>query len=488
MSYLHRAFLYITRKKTKSLLLLLVLLLIATLTLSGIAIGRGIQTAQLNVRQALGGVFTLQQNTSDPQKWVSTSVGQYGSTSYYGGAPLTLELSNHIQSNVNGIEGWNATYTNYTVPVDMNGNILKLIEAENDGGMSSLLAGYGDFNSTVSTYASTNTACDSYFAGGYLDLTDGRHFTANDQNVVIISEELAEANHLAVGDQITLRMSSYKASLLEYDANSTRVDVTIIGLFGATAKSTASLSNWSMDNSVFTMLDVVRAARPDMGDEGYEKMSFYVADPGCLDEIIREVRALPELDPSDFILTVDKSDAEAVMKPLANLYRLVTVLSLLVLGTRAVVVYLVLSGRIKERIHESGVLLSLGLSKRNITAQYLTEILLIAVLAFTCSVFTSSFIAQSIGNWLLDYAMSESAQPSNSGTGLEKDGMYIGTSDQFAPRFEGKSSLTKIEVSVSPASVAAMYFIGFLIICAAVLIAALPVLRMKPREIISKMS
>lgn len=491
MSYLHRAVLYVTRKKTKSLLLLLILLVIATLTLSGVAIRGATETAQLNVRQALGGIFTLQQNTSDPSKWVSNDVGQYGSTSYYGGTPLTVELAEYIQNNVSGIIGCNATYTNYTVPVNADGEILELIESEDDGsGIGSLLAGYGDFNSTVSTYASTNTAYDSYFYGGYLELVEGRHFTTEDQNVAIISKELAELNGLTVGDQITVRMSSFKASMMGYDVDDTCVTVEIVGLFQSTAKSTTSLSNWSMDNSIFTTLDVVRTARPDMGDESYEKISFYVADPGEIDKIVKEVQNLPDLDPSDFIVSVDSSDVDAVMEPLTNMNRLISILIVLVLVVGAVILYLVLSTRIKERVHESGVLLSLGLSKWNITAQYLAEILLIAVFAFALSVFSSGFVAQTVGNQLLDYTMSDSGQTDSAASGAvtDLDGVYIGTSDSFAPQFESSNSLTQIEVSIAPSTIAAMYVVGFFIICAAVLIAALPVLKMKPREIVSKMS
>lgn len=490
MSYLRRAFLYVTRKKTKSLLLLLILLVIATLTLSGVAIQEAAQTAQLNVRQALGGIFTLQQNTSDPDQWISTDVGQYGSTSYYGGAPMTVELAESIQDHVEGIVGYNATYTSYTVPVNQSGDVLELIESEDDAsGMDHIMAGYGDFNSTVSTYASTNTVYDSYFHGGYLELTDGRHVTVGDQNTAMISKKLAERNGLKVGDQITLRMSAFKASMMGYDDKDTCVTVEIIGLFQATSKSTTSLSNWSMDNSIFTTLDVVRKARPDIGDESYEKISFYVEDPGELDRIVKEVKSLPDLDPADFAVNVDNSDVAAVMKPLANMNRLVAILILLVLTVGSVILYLVLSTRIKERVHESGVLLSLGLSKWNITAQYLTEILLIAGLAFSLSVFTSSFVAQTVGNQLLEYTLSDSIQAeSANGGGAFKDGVIISGSSDYAPQFEGKNSLTQIEVSVEPAVVAAMYGAGFGIICAAVLAAALPVLKMKPREIVSKVS
>ncbi len=487
MSFIHRAFLYVTRKRAKSLLLFLLLLVVGTLVLSGTAIQAATATAQLNVRQALGGVFTLQQNTSDPGKWVSTDVGSYGASSYYGGAPLTEALADYIQSHVSGIRGYNATYTSYVVPTGSDGKILNLVESGSGSGLDSLLTGYGDFNSTVSTYASTNTAYDSFFAGGYLELTEGRHFTAKEPRVAIVSQALADLNHLKPGDRLTLRMSEFKASMLGYDAAKTCVEVEIVGLFQATAKSTASLSNWSMDNAIYTTLDAVRTARPDMGAESYERIQFYANDPGSLERIVKEVQALPELDPTDFTVSVDSSNVDAVTEPLANINRLVSILTLLVLAVGAAVLYLVLSTRIRERVHESGVLLSLGFSKWNITAQYLAEILMIAALALSLCVFTSGFAARAVGSQLLAYTAGQeepvSDRPNNS-----KDGITLANSGDYGPKFESRSAMTEIVVSIRPGAIAGLYGIGVLIICAAVLMAALPVLRMRPREILSKMS
>lgn len=490
MNLFHRAFLYVTRKITKSLTLFLILLVISTLALSGAAIKDATGTAALNVRQALGGIFTLQQNTSDPSKWVSTPIGNAGSQSYYGGEPLTVELAERIMAGTTGISGYNATYTNYTVPLNADGKILELVESEDDGNsLGALMAGSRDFNSTVPTIAATNTAYDSYFAGGYIELMEGKHFTTADKNPAIISSELAQRNGLSVGDKIILRMSEYKASMMGIDASKTKVEVTIVGLFRSTAKSTASLSNWSMDNSIFTTLDVVKTARPDMEDESFERIQFYVNDPGEIDSIVQNVKNLPDLDPTDFIVSVDSSNVDAVMEPLANMNRLISILILLVLVVGAAILCLVLSLRMKERVHESGVQLALGISKKNIVAQYLTEVLIIAVLAFSLSTFTSGFVARTVGNQLLDNTISDSVQsPAAKTPGTSVDGeTFLGSSD-FAPKFEGSNSLTKIEVEVEPVMVAGMFGVGFLLICAAVMLAAVPVLRTKPREILSKMS
>ena len=101
-------------------------------------------------------------------------------------------------------------------------------------------------------------------------------------------------------------------------------------------------------------------------NSGYRYIDLYLCQsfvPAKLPGIVKQVNALPDIDPTDFIVDVDTGDADAVMKPLENMDRLVSILVLLVVMVGAAVLYLVLSGRIKERTSESGILLSLGLSR-----------------------------------------------------------------------------------------------------------------------------
>lgn len=489
MSLFHRAFLYITRKHAKSIVLFLLLLVIATLVLSGVAIKDATQTAQLNVRQALGGIFTMEQNTSDASKWKSQAVGGYGEQSWYTGEPLSEEIADTIMKEVEGIRGYNATATNYVVAANAAGKTLELLESETDNEMNGLLASYGDFGSTITTYASTNTAFDSYFTGGYLELVEGRHVTSKDQNAVMISKELAEQNGLHVGDKLILHMSEFKASMMGVNADETKMEVEIVGLFHATTKSSTTLSNWSMDNSLYTTINVVHHVRPDTPDEGYEKIYFYVNDPAELDSIVKQIQSLSAIDPTDFVVQSDSSNVDSVMEPLINMNRLVSILILIVLLVGAVILYLILSSRVKERIHESGILLSLGFSKRNIAMQYLTEVLIIGVLAFTLSIFITDIVSQTVGNQLFDYTLADTVSDDNSKTlGTYIDGAAIVNSGDYTPHFEGQGNLTKIEVSVQPTAIMVLYGAGLLIICFSVVMAAMPILRMKPREILSQMS
>ena len=59
MNFITRAWLYIIRKKGKSILLFIVLLLIATFVLTTLSIGKAMEVAQKNLRQSLGGEFLI---------------------------------------------------------------------------------------------------------------------------------------------------------------------------------------------------------------------------------------------------------------------------------------------------------------------------------------------------------------------------------------------------------------------------------------------
>lgn len=487
MSPFIRGIKYITRKRGKTVILFLLLLVISTLAMSGIAVRSAVETAQLNVRQALGGVFTMAQNTSDPSKWESSAVGEYGYKSWYTGAQLTEELAERVKGEIKGIKGCNLSAVNYVIVLNSGGKVLTLPESEDESGMGSLMSGFGDFNSTVAAYANTDTAYSSYFAGGYLELAEGRHITSKDSASVLISKELAELNGLKTGDRLTLQVSEYMASMKGIDPKTTQAEVEIAGLFTETVKSTSTLPNWSIGNSLFTTMNIVAKVRPDTLNEGYEQAHFYVEDPALLEDIAEQVKGLSFIDPTDFVISCDTETLDSVAKPLENIDTLLTALIRAVLIVGAVVLYLILAARIKERTHESGVLLSLGFSKGNILAQYITEALLIAVLAISLSVPVSGAFSEAVASRLIDSNAAQneqdSSQPFNS-----FDGISVVDSSDFAAKFESRTDLTEIKVTVEPAEVGTLYAAGIFITVLSVAAAALPVLKTKPREILSKMS
>ena len=59
MNCIKRAFLYVTRKKGKSILLFAILLIIATFVLTGLSVRKASEAAQFELRQSLGGKFDI---------------------------------------------------------------------------------------------------------------------------------------------------------------------------------------------------------------------------------------------------------------------------------------------------------------------------------------------------------------------------------------------------------------------------------------------
>lgn len=158
---------------------------------------------------------------------------------------------------------------------------------------------------------------------------------------------------------------------------------------------------------------------------------------------------------------------------------------LIVLAGIAVLV-LLLSIWAKLRVLETGVMLALGESKGGILAQRMVEIALIAVLAFGCSYPVSSMAANRVGNMLLTQANGQIIPESP--TNAIQAGMPI-TSDDFdlSPVFAAPK-VEKLEVTITGDIFSTVYSLGALAVLLSVCAASIPIMRMKPNEILSKMS
>lgn len=84
-------------------------------------------------------------------------------------------------------------------------------------------------------------------------------------------------------------------------------------------------------------------------------------------------------------MEADNKTYLAAAAPLEKSQTLITSFLLLIVLVSAVVLSLILTMWAKSRIHETGVLLSIGFGKASIIGQYLTEVLLIAAIAFGLS-------------------------------------------------------------------------------------------------------
>lgn len=234
-----------------------------------------------------------------------------------------------------------------------------------------------------------------------------------------------------------------------------------------------------------------------------------VNDPARLDGIMSEVKSLSDIDWRAFQVTADNQTYLDAAAPLQKLQALVSSIIWVIVLVSAVILSLVLIMWGRSRIHETGVFLSLGIGKAGIIGQYLAEVLMIAALAFGCSYFTGNTVAGRIADGLLQQDILAKEGQLNDDVafdvkeGYGDDVMVSIKDDSALPDVpSGQDTAPEVEVSIDGAeadtkqisvtigfyNMLQLYFIGIAVIVLSVGVSSMSVMRLKPREILSKMS
>jgi len=285
--------------------------------------------------------------------------------------------------------------------------------------------------------ANTETACQTDFMNRILELAEGRHITEDDRDAALISDKLAAENHLQVGSELVLESA--------FGDSREQTKVLIVGLYSSDGKM-------EYDNdTIFTSHDVYwkLSAQKTFGYSG--NITFYVNDPKELNHIVEQVQEIESIQWEDYFIRINESQYKAVAYQIQTMERLTEILITVIAGVGFIVVALVLAMIIKNRIHEAGIFLSVGESAPQIMLQLICEILMIAALVFFVSPMLGRFIVGQVEATL-------------------------------------KNMGTVIAMSISLKTTALQFLLETLIIVLAVVTAALPVVRMKPKDILSKMS
>jgi putative ABC transport system permease protein len=348
------------------------------------------------------------------------------------------------------------------------------------------------------TGVSTSKLTD-VFTNGDAKLLSGRAITPQDadKKVALIEKNLADQNNLKVGSKIKIKATR---------ADDT-VEYTVIGIYEAAAAS--SSTGEGMRNMTFTepynrIFVDYKSAIPlknvssDSGVEtgGIDQAVFYVDDPQNIDLVKNEVKSL-KIDWNQFTLDANDLAYQQMMGPIENVASFSKTVVYLVAVAGSVILALVLMLSIKERMYETGVFLSMGEGKMKIIAQYVAEVLLIAMLAFGMSIYTGRFVAQGVGNTLLEREIQLNHSQSASGQG----GGYAGQSRGFGQgggfgggfgRMFGQQSpqdyqaIDKMNIQVTVSEVEQMSLAGLLILVAGTMLPAATVMRYKPKTILTK--
>ena len=462
MSTLKRAFLYTMRKKTKTLILFLVLVTISTFILTGLSIYKAADGSALSLRQSVSGSIRLELDENNRKNWQYQQVAG-GMLVDYVGVPITDEDIHKIMS-IDGIKVYNGLG---------DGSVF----AKDFSFISGFSFGAGSDYSRLPSV--TDSEYFNFFTRKAFQLVEGRHIKEGDDHVVLISTAIAEKNTLKLGDTITVQCC-YDSGIYP------DVTLTIIGIYAYEADNEFNTTSTDKRNRLIIDHKAMQEIMQRDVIQYDNGVDFYVDDPREMEKIASQIKAL-DLDWDSFTLTMDNSAYEAVASPLTAMQNLIVWLIVGCVAVSVGILILILSMWIKQRRHETGILLSVGISKSRIILQYTIEVLMIAVVAFGLSFFTSSLISQGVSD-LIFHQVSES-QPLPE-IELPDDGTeYLDITGQYIPYDTSNvETLESVQVNVSPNYLLYIYIFGTLLIVFSVSAASISVIQMKPKKILSQMS
>lgn len=157
---------------------------------------------------------------------------------------------------------------------------------------------------------------------------------------------------------------------------------TIVGIFDITGQQTQlnQAEPSMLQNAVF--IDAAAGHAIDSGDPTHSRyrygVIFMVDDPRDLEQTVSAAQSV--LDMQHFKCVVDDTEYRQSVQPLERMETLMKLLTGALAGIGTAVLALVLLLWIRQRTTEIGIYLSIGLSKRNILLQFLTESMVSSVI------------------------------------------------------------------------------------------------------------
>ena len=451
MSFIGRAWRYVVRKPVRTIVILAVLTVVATVLMSADAIERASAREGAKVEAKAGAGFVLGNN---PQFNQGTPRGA--------GTVKGADIEKIAK--LSGVKSYVARQNVTADLVDAKTQRLGTNDYDEKK--------EAQFGNAVNVWGVNRTDIDNNFRSGALTLVSGRHLKPEDRNKAIIHEDLAKANGLKLGSKLKLKGNPYDVDNSRKSTAQTEAE--IVGLVRGSNTRQAAQRSELFSNTVYTDLDTTRALyQMNKDNEIYQDANFFVASNADLEKVQKEASAL-KIDWQNYQLSPSTQYLAGITGAISGINSLMSTTKIAAFGFALLILTLVLFLWMNERKKETGVLLSVGTSKRSIFAQYLCELVVTAIPAFILAFFASRSIAQWLGDSVLSSVnnslLQELSQTGQAGADIESS--------------TATKTLDTLAVSLSTPSVVTAVLLTLLVGAICVLVASLPMLRRPPRVLL----
>lgn len=333
----------------------------------------------------------------------------------------------------------------------------------------------------VSLRGVRNMSLLSIVQNGNISLKEGRWIEANDVKQLVISEELAELNQLQLGDYLiveTLPLKNFGMATIRerqgiQEPDSVVMEGEIVGIFrnNRSISFNPGVVSQQSENQIFTALDFAKVGIHE-DDPFYETATFHVENMEQFEEIRLRLESV-NINWERYELWGNQDTVETLSPTFEQLKETGRLLLIVVVVSGFGILSLAFAFLIKGRSKEIAIWVSLGNSKKEIIAQFFCESALILVVALGICVVTipatislaegyfSENTELTIQDDLLDSELTIPEQ------GNEKDRIELIVDSQT--------------IILSTSGIMALMILS-------IIVAMLPILRLKPREIFVMLS
>ncbi len=285
------------------------------------------------------------------------------------------------------------------------------------------------------------------FKSEVLKLEKGRHIEENDKNKIMIHEKFAELNNVNLGDKIKL---SQEGKILELE---------IVGIYSGDKTNTFNgLSSDFIENTVYTDYKSSQELSNLIANNKVTSVEYGVEDPTKLDDVIK---AVENLGINNLMVSKSNKNYELVTSSVESITKITNMIRIGSVVVGVVILSLILMFWVRERTYEIGILLSLGTSKINLVLQFIVEVLLVTIFglitALGIEIITIKYLASNVGS-------------------IFSEDIPKTIADEL------------MKISVNGIDIVNLVIVMIAIVIISVVVALLPILKMKPKKILTNIN
>ncbi|MEZ7735920.1 FtsX-like permease family protein [Gemella sp. 27098_8_149] len=285
------------------------------------------------------------------------------------------------------------------------------------------------------------------FKSEVLKLEKGRHIEENDKNKIMIHEKFAELNNVNLGDKIKLAQEGKS------------LELEVVGIYSGEKTNTFNgLSSDFIENTVYTDYKASQELSNLIANNKVTSVEYGVEDPTKLDDVIKTVE---KLGINNLMVSKSNKNYELITSSVESITKITNMIRIGSVVVGVVILSLILMFWVRERTYEIGILLSLGTSKVNLVLQFIVEVLLVTIVglitALGIEITTIKYLASNVGS-------------------IFSEDLPKTIADEL------------MKMSVSVIDIINLVIVMIAIVIISVVVALLPILKMKPKKILTNIN